>query len=147
MPHDNRMKDNFAKDVILGKLDLGRLSARFLMQQFHKTCFIRKASCQRSIECRQTEPVMAGKRHQIAVGDLICRCHRFRSHDAVGATQIVWDNRVARVGHESAENAKCQFGRQAVTEQRVRGDARKTKLDNRAGRKRGNPLEPRTSLA
>ena len=53
---------------------------------------------------------------------------------------------MARVGDELAENAKRQFRRQAVTGQRMRGDARKTKLGNRAGRKRGNDLQPRTGL-
>ncbi len=116
------------------------------MQQFHQTRFIRKTFCQRLIESCETESMLPGKRYEIAVGDLICASHQFRPHNAVGATQVVGNEFMARVGDELAENAKRQFGRQAVTEQRMRGDARKTKLDNRAGRKRGNVLEPRTGL-
>ena len=82
------------------------------------------------------------ERDEITVGDLVRTGHQFRPHHAVGAAQVVGNEFVARVGDELAENAKRQFGRQAVTKQRMRGDARKTKLDNRAGRKRGNILEP-----
>ena len=90
--------------------------------------------------------MLPGKRDEIAVGDLICADHQFRPHHAVGATQVVGNKFMARVGDELSEDAKRQFGRQAVTKQRMRGDARKTKLDNRAGRKRGNALEPRTGF-
>jgi len=114
------------------------------MQQVHQSRFIRKTSCQRLIESCQTESMLPGQRDKITVGDLICASHQFRPHDPVGATQVVGNELMARVGDELAENAKRQFGRQAVTEQRMRGDARKTKLDNRAGRKAGNTLEPRT---
>ncbi len=114
------------------------------MQQFHQTRFIRKAFCQRFIESCQTESMLPGERNKIAVGDLICASHQFRSHGAVGAAQVVGNEFMARVTDELAENAKRQFGRQAVTEQGMRGDARKTKLDNRAGRKGGNAPEPRT---
>jgi len=81
-----------------------------------------------------------------AVGDLICAGHQFRPHHAVGATQVVGNKFMARVGDELAENAKGQFRRQAVIKQRMRGYARKTQLNHRAGRKRGNTLEPRTGL-
>lgn len=116
------------------------------MQQFHQTRFIRKTFCQRSIESCQTESMLPGDRDEIAVGNLICAGHQFRPHDAVGATQVVGDEFMARVGDELAENAKRQFGRQAVTKQWMRGYARKTKLDNRAARKRGNALEPQTGF-
>jgi len=116
------------------------------MQQFHQTRFVRKTFCQRLIERCQTESMLPGQRDEIAVGDLICASHQFRPHDAVGATQVVGNELMARVGDELAENAKSQFGRRAVTEQGMRGHARKTKLGHRAGRKGGNALEPRTGL-
>jgi len=89
----------------------------------------------------------AARRDEIAVGDLICAGHQFRPHHAVGATQVIGNKFMARVGNELAENAKGQLRRQAVTEQRMRRDARKPKLNHRAGRKRGNALEPQTRLS
>ncbi len=90
--------------------------------------------------------MLQGERDEIAVCDLIRASHQFRPHDAVGAAQIVGNEFMARVGDELAENAKCQVRSQAITEQRMRGDARKSKLHNRAGRKRGNIPEPRTGF-
>ena len=86
--------------------------------------------------------MLAGERDEITICDLIRAGHQFRPHYAVGATQIVGNEFMARVGDKLEENAKRQFRRQAVTHQRMRGDARKTKLDHRARRKRGNILEP-----
>jgi hypothetical protein len=116
------------------------------MHLFYQIRFVRKTFCQRFIESRQAESMLPGERDEIAVGDLIRAGHQFRPHHAVGATQVVGNEFMARVGDELAENAKRQFGRQSITEQRMRGDARKTKLDNRAGRKRGNIFEPRAGF-
>jgi hypothetical protein len=90
--------------------------------------------------------MLPGERDEIAVGDLTCASHQFRPHDAVGATQVVGNELMPRVRDELAESAERHVGRQAVTEQGMRGDARKTQLDNRTGRKGGNALEPGTGL-
>jgi hypothetical protein len=93
--------------------------ASISMQQFHQTRFIHKTLCQRGIEGCQTKSMLSGERDEIAVGDLIRAGHQFCPHHAVGATQVVGDEFMARVGDELAENPKRQFGRQAVTEQRM----------------------------
>ena len=82
--------------------------------------------------------MLPGERDEIAVGDLTCASHQFRPHDAVGATQVVGNELMPRVRDELAESAERHVGRQAVTEQGMRGDARKTQLDN--------ALEPGTGL-
>ncbi len=53
------------------------------------------------------------ERGKIAVGDLICAGHQFRPQHAVRAAQVVGDEGMARVGQESAQNAKRQLGCQA----------------------------------
>jgi len=88
-------------------------AASISTQQFHQTRFIRKTLCQRLIERCQTESMLPGQRDEIAVGDLICASDQFRPHDAVGATQVVGNEFMARVGDELVENAKSQFRRQA----------------------------------
>src|SRR5207249_2575752 len=58
----------------------------------------------------------------------------------------VGDEPMARVGEEPAQHTKRVVRRQAETEQRMRGDARKAELGNRTGGESGNALEPRADF-
>lgn len=72
--------------------------------------------------------MLASQGDQVAVGDLIRAGHEIGSHHAVGTTQIVREETMARIGEQSAKHTKRVVGCHAVAEQRVRGNTRKAEL-------------------
>jgi len=119
---------------------------KFLSHQFNQTGFPCEASCQRFIECGQTEFMLAGECDKVTIGDLIRASHQIGSDNAVGATQIIRYKLMALVGEQLTKHAKRRFRCHAVAEQRMRRYSGKSKLCHRAGGKRGNVFEPRADF-